>query len=316
MSSARRIRTALTALLLAAAVPAAAGCGVGAGKSAVGNQLLVTADYGRETIVREDQPKVSGQDTVMRLLQRNAPNVETRYGGNFVQSIGGKAGGQRDGRSYDWFFYVNGILAEEGAGAIRLHDGDRVWFDFHDWTFADTIPAVVGAFPEPFLSGVEGKKLPTRIECERNDDNCQAVQDRLVDYDLPASKGNIGASYITETLRILVGSWPAIRRDPISRLIEAGPRRSGIFAKPIDDGRRLQLFDERGRVTRTLGPGTGLIAATRVLDDMKAQPVWIVTGTDEAGIAAAAAALDEGALAGRFAVAVIDGKPVPLPDRP
>jgi hypothetical protein len=43
--------------------------------------------------------------------------------------------------------------------------------------------------------------------------------------------------------------------------------------------------------------------------------VWVVTGTDEAGVDAAAAALDEGALAGHFAVAVSGGKPIALPDR-
>jgi hypothetical protein len=90
-----------------------------------------------------------------------------------------------------------------------------------------------------------------------------------------------------------------------------------VFAKPAADGRSIALLDARGAVTRTLRAGTGLIAATRV-DDGKEQlsdPVWVVTGTDDAGVAAAASALDEGALAGRFAVAISGGRPVGLPDR-
>jgi hypothetical protein len=43
--------------------------------------------------------------------------------------------------------------------------------------------------------------------------------------------------------------------------------------------------------------------------------VWVVTGTDARGVQAAAGALDEGALAGRFAVAISGGRPVALPDR-
>jgi hypothetical protein len=39
----------------------------------------------------------------------------------------------------------------------------------------------------------------------------------------------------------------------------------------------------------------------------------VVTGTDDAGVAAAARAFAEGTLAHRFAVAVSGGRPVPLP---
>jgi hypothetical protein len=42
--------------------------------------------------------------------------------------------------------------------------------------------------------------------------------------------------------------------------------------------------------------------------------VWIVTGTDEPGIAAAVTALDEGNLKNRFAVAVAAGRAVALPE--
>jgi hypothetical protein len=47
----------------------------------------------------------------------------------------------------------------------------------------------------------------------------------------------------------------------------------------------------------------------------KGQPVWIVTGTDDRGVAAAASAIDEAALKGRFALAVADDRGVPLPAR-
>ena len=28
------------------------------------------------------------------------------------------------------------------------------------------VPAIVGAFPEPMRHGIEGKRLPVRVECE------------------------------------------------------------------------------------------------------------------------------------------------------
>lgn len=300
--------------MVAAAV---AGCGLGAGPKASQTELLVSKDFGAEPIVQTDQPKIGGSDTVMRLLQRNAPNVTTRFGGSFVQSIDGVSGGG-GGSSFDWFFYINGILADKGATSIKVHQGDRVWWDYHDWSVTDDIPAVVGSFPEPFQHGVDGRRLPTRVECaDPESDACDVVAGKLADLGQVAARGGVGNSFVTETLRILVGPWRALRNESTAKLLERGPAGSGVFAKPATDGKSLALLDQDGKVTRTLGAGSGLIAATqaRSVDDEASDPVWIVTGTDDAGVSAAASALDEGALNGHFAVAISGGKPIGLPDR-
>ncbi len=306
------------AVLGAALAAALSGCGLGAGPKASDTQLLVSKDFGAQPVVQTDTPKTGGSDTVMRLLQRNAPKVQTRFGGNFVQSVDGVSGGQRDGRSVDWFFYVNGILADKGATAVKVHQGDRVWWDWHDWTVVDDIPAVVGSFPEPFLHGIDGRRLPTRVECaEPKSAACSTVAGKIQDLGLVAARGGVGNSFVEDTLRIVIGPWRTVRDDSTVGLIGEGPVKSGVFAKPSADGKSIALLGERGQTTRTLGPGTGLIAATRVKDkkEQVSDPVWVVTGTDQAGVDAAAAALDEGALAGRFAVAVSGGKPIGLPDR-
>jgi hypothetical protein len=319
LPSRSRIRAGLAATAVALLATALAGCGLGAGPEASDTQLMVSKDFGAEPIVQTDQPKTGGSDTVMRLLQRNAPKVQTRFGGGFVQSIDGVSGGQRDGQPVDWFFYVNGIQADKGATSIKVHQGDRVWWDYHDWGATDDVPAVVGSFPEPFLHGVDGRRLPSRVECsDPKSDACSTVAEKLTELGLPAARGGVGNSFVEDTLRIVVGPWRAVRGDPTVKLLERGPGTSGVFAKPAADGKSIALLDERGETTRTLGAGTGLVAATRAKDgkEQVSDPVWIVTGTDEAGVAAAASALDEGALAGRFAVALSGGRPIGLPDRP
>ena len=71
------------------------------------------------------------------------------------------------------------------------------------------------------------------------------------------------------------------------------------------------MLDPGGGAAKTLGAGTGFIAATA---EQQRQPVWFVTGTDEAGVAAAARAFDESALADRFALAITsDDLPVAVP---
>src|SRR3712207_9028518 len=106
----------------------------------------------------------------MRLLQRNT-RVKTRFGGGYVQAIEGLGGGRERGRPVDWFYYVNGVHAPKGAGATKVRPGDRIWWDRRDWGVTNRVPAVVGSFPEPFVHGIDGERLSTRIECDRSVDD-------------------------------------------------------------------------------------------------------------------------------------------------
>jgi hypothetical protein len=83
-----------------------------------------------------------------------------------------------------------------------------------------------------------------------------------------------------------------------------------VYAKPSPDGRKIALLDPDARVARVLGAGDGLVAATRYQGQ---GPTWIVTGTDEVGVAAAAAALTEDQLDDHFAVALDRGVGFSLP---
>ncbi len=305
------MRRALAAVSLLA-VLAASGCGFGAGEeTASEGSLTVTRDFGAEPIGRERVAGVSESDTVMRLLQRDF-EVETRYGGNFVQGIDGVAGGRESGRRVDWFFYVNGIESSAGAGERRVEPGDRIWWDHHDWGATMRVPAVVGSFPEPFVSGFEGRMLPVRIVClGEQDAPCDEVETRLRDEGITdTARSVLEQSAGLEVLRVLVGPWPEVRRDTAARKLESGPAESGVYARPAAEGDRIELIDEQGRVSRPLGPGGGLLAATRIEAQ---QPTWIVTGVDAAGVAAAAAALTEDELQDHFAIAIEDGRTVPLP---
>ena len=306
--SARRL-LALVALVAAALLTE--GCGVGAGGAPSGARLTITEGFGSRQLAAYDAPQVSGSDTVMRLLQRNA-KVTTRFGGGFVQSIDGRAGGTGSGRPVDWFFYVNGVESSKGAAAVKLRDDDRIWWDRHDWGAVKRVPAVVGSYPEPLRHGIDGKRLPVRLECvEPRGEGCKAAADQLGKAGIIAGRGGLQASLTKDTLRVLVGPWAKLRADSTAQLLEKGPAVSGVYARMTRDGRSIGVLDGQGRTTRTLGAGAGLVAATRLRDD---RPVWIVTGTDDAGVLDAARALDEGALGDKFALAIDAGRAVSLPE--
>jgi hypothetical protein len=143
------------ALLLAAAC-LLAGCGEeAAGEGSA--ELWITRDRGSEVVLSTTVP--AGISALEAL--RRKTDVETRYGGRFVQAIDGIEGdiaGQ-----HDWFYFVNGYEADISAADYELHDGDVLWWDHRSWEGEMRQPAVVGAFPEPFLHGWDGKKRPAVV---------------------------------------------------------------------------------------------------------------------------------------------------------
>jgi hypothetical protein len=298
--SARRLSLAL---LLGLAL-LASGCGLGAGKAPGGVRLLVTRDFGAATIRSWSAPQAHGEETVMSLLTRNA-KVATRYSGGFVQSIDGVAGGREGAQPVDWFYYVNGVEASKGAASTRVHPGDYVWWDRHDWSQTDDVPAVVGSFPQPFLNGLDGKRLPVRVECaEVGGEACKRVAGRLRDQGVPAGVSALGGGGGKLTLRVLVAPWSTLSREFAVRELKQGPQASGVYARFAAAGGTLALLDARGRPAKTLAAGAGLIAATRSGEEA---PVWAVTGTDAAGVDGAARAFGAASLRNRFAVAVAPG---------
>jgi hypothetical protein len=148
--------------LLAALAALLAGCGGETPTAADGTaRLWVTRDRGTEVLVDE---QVSAGQTLLRALRSEA-NVETRYGGGFVQSIDGVEGSAR--RHRDWFWFVNGLAGDRSASSYRLRAGDVAWWDFRDWSDdAETLEVVPGAFPEPFLHGYDGVVRPAAVRYE------------------------------------------------------------------------------------------------------------------------------------------------------
>lgn len=298
---------ALPAIALAVAI-ALAGCGLGPGPGTGNVSVTVTRNFGTGQVGGASQTRVAGSETVMRMLQRHF-RVSTRYGGGFVESINGISGAPSH---LDWFYYVNGVEAGAGAATTAVHRGDRIWWDLHDWTATQSIPAVVGAFPEPFVHGVGGRRLPTTIECAPDvTRSCQLVSNELSSVHVPVATQLIGTGSGTDSLGVVVGTWHDLRPEIVASLIEQGPSASGVYARFAGSrGSVLELLNPRGQIARRLGSGAGLIAATA---QGSAEPTWLITGTDAKGVASAAAAFTPGALHDRFALAVSGATQLPVP---
>ena len=185
-------------LLLALAL---AGCGEERAGSGAAS-LWVTRDRGAEVVHSGGVPAgISALEAVEREL-----DVETRYGGRFVEEIEGVQGSLSDQR--DWFWYVNGLEGDRSAAEYRLRPGDVVWWDYRSWAEEMQVPVVVGAFPEPFLHGFDGD-----------------VPDAVV----------VGDSPVAGKLARLIGGRVAPRAPPDANVLRIVPGRG--FRASRSDGR-------------------------------------------------------------------------------
>jgi hypothetical protein len=297
---------------VAIAIP---GCGLGAGKGTSNVTLTVTRNFGGTRIAQLTETRVPGSETVMRALERHL-RVGLRYGGGPVESIDGQSGSSV---RRDWFYYVNGVEAPRGAASTAVHRGDRIWWDLHDWAATHSVPAVVGSFPEPFLHGTGGRRLPTVIQCGADvSAACKRVSAELASLGVPVATQAIGTGSGTDSLGVVVGTWRDVRAEIVASLIQQGPASSGVYARfgsggsGGSGGSSLELLDPHAHGLESLASGAGLIAATA---EGSAVPTWLITGTDQAGVDAAAAALTPAALRDHFALAVHEGNRIPLPLR-
>jgi hypothetical protein len=273
-------RTTLRALVAATSICAPlalAGCGLSTRPTTGAIHVTVTRGFGAQQV-----------RTFTRQLTRPQP---------IAAVIGGTARGT---------LFINGVNRSQLASG-KVYPGDRVWLDLQPT--AEQVRAAVGSFPEPFVHGVGGKRLPVTVECAADvGAACRRVAGALAGAGVPTASQLLGTGSGQDTLGVVVGTANDVQGSIAARLIARGPSLSGIFARL--GGGQLELLDGHGRVTRTLGAGAGLVAATA---DSQSAPVWLITGTDVTGVNAAAGALTVSRLRDRFALAVDGSTDVPLP---
>jgi len=300
----------ITAFLLA--VAALCACSAPSSEKEAGVitvRVVTTQNFGQELMFDETLEVLPGTSAMAALIK--VAEVETAYGGGFVNAINGVRSGSTGSQSMkmDWFFYVNGIQASIGALDYELYDGDIQHWDFRDWSFHHFIPAIVGDFPEPFRHGYGGKTSPTIIVYANGlRGDAEDLENRLAQLSI----GDVSIKRLSELSEnekesrnlLLLGTMDC---QHISELNQVW-NRLGFFAH-FKNG-NLVVLNTEGEVVTNYGAGVGLIQATQNPWNPKGigaceNVVWLVSGTDEAGVKDAIHALVNRYTEFQYACAVV-----------
>lgn len=282
-------------------------------------QVVVTRDFGQQVLLDTTIQVPQGCSALAALKQ--VADVKTAYGGGFVNSINGLSsqysGGQA--KQYDWLVYLNGIQSNTGALDYTMRHGDIQRWDYHRWNFRTFIPAIVGDFPEPFLHGYKGQVKPTIIVYDGGfEQNAEELEDTLIDLGVASVSsqpiGELGDSDKRNANLIIIGYSDG---EMIAEMNSAW-NKMGFFARFEEGG--LNVYTGTGEQAAQYGPGTGIIQATQSPWNPKGtgvceNVVWMVSGTDGAGIEAAVEALitRPSEMQHAFAVVVADGQIIKVP---
>ncbi|MDD2212579.1 MAG: DUF4430 domain-containing protein [Clostridia bacterium] len=283
--------------------------------------LRVSQNYGAGTLAKEEvllKPKMSVMDGLDRVC---ADQVETAYGGSYVKGIGNlrsEAGGIGKPKQ-DWFFFVNGIFADQGALDYFPQPGEKVWWDYHPWQMFQATTAVIGCYPEPFLHGYRGKTKATVIlYCPEEKELALQLDSALKAVGVP----KVTLAEITNELlaeregpTLVVGKWQELQENVYLADLNQAFQKNGTFVHFTENS--LELLDYTGKTARELTAGVGIISASgeSAGDD---SPLWLISGLDNEGLQNAVKLLVEwpAQISGFFSAAVLAAEVIRLPVMP
>jgi hypothetical protein len=282
-------------------------------------RVVVTRDFGK-TVILDETTDLPPDSNALKALQ-GVTRVETAYSGGFVRGINGLKSEYKNTASLkqDWFVFINGLLANTGALDYTLQPGDIQQWDFHTWSFQQMVPAIIGHFPLPLTQGYEGKTRPAVIACSPTyRDEADSLQKLLVQLKVS-----------DVSIRDVSGLSPKEKEESNIFLIDTPDnslvtelnknwRRLGFFAH-FENNSLLALTAE-GRIQQRYEAGTGWVQATQNPWNPNGtgaceSTAWLITGTDTAGVKAAARSLIENYTAIRYSCALIisNGELIRLP---
>jgi len=257
----------------------------------ISTRLVISHDFGRNPIL-DKNIEVDYGATAIDVLKEQA-DAATAYGGGFITSIEGiKSGYMSTPYSRtDWFLYINGFLTNVGGMSYKIQPGDTVHWYYRDWSFRQSVTALVSDYPEPFIKGYGGKTRPTTILYQTDwEQKASSLADKLTQAgvtDIRTSTLDALSSSEMEGHNIIViGSQDFM---PVSYVNNVW-NKLGLYAR--FDKSELITYDSGGNITESYHTGAGIIFAIQNPFNPRGtgaceNVLWIISGIDDSGIMSA-----------------------------
>ncbi|MCW2928818.1 MAG: hypothetical protein JWM86_2786 [Thermoleophilia bacterium] len=288
--------------------------------------VVVTTDGGR-TLVTRRSLRIQRGDTALDALQSVA-DVRLTPEGTIAQ-VNGEGGGAL--RTFGpeeaaWFYRVDGI---ETLGVrpdrYRLQPGQSVWWDLRRTDIYERLPVAVGTFPEPLFSGWRDAERPLRISYGGDfQKDAEYFRDSVfsrLDPNIVSISGGGGVAGIggedsgggddrSETAvavrkgsaNLILARWEDVRLDPNIADIGFDPRAYGLTI--WIEGTEIRRQDPDMEFSERLQDAEGLVWASTTDGEPDGTLVFLITGTTDEGVHAAARALRSGSCQFYLACAV------------
>ena len=230
-------------------------------------KLVISEDFNSPTL---SYSELNNDTSVMDLLRSEA-KIDTAYGGGFVSKINDTPSSKTKGK--DWFYYVNGILANEGALTYKVNPGDHVWWDYHTWKTGELVSAVIGAFPDPFLNGYKNNVLPTAIYSSKPQHSSADLLEKFLSNSKVQNITQRDLNTIDtkrEEYKIIIGAWSEISKNPFVIDLYKASKKVGFLVSFSDN--LLTYNDKKFNSASTIMALNSAFSRT---------PTWLITGTGD-----------------------------------
>lgn len=290
--------------------------------------VVLTTDGGRRLVTRRSVRLERG-DTALDVLSSVA-DVRLTPEGTIAQ-VNGEGGGAL--RTFGpeqaaWYYRVDGI---ESIGVdpdrFRVQPGQSIWWDLRRYDIYERLPVAVGTFPEPLFSGWRDDNRRLRIAYGSDfQQDAEYFRDSVFERLEPdvvslagddgvvgiggedgSSGGDADESDLPVAVRrnranLIIGRWEEIRLDPNLIDINLDSRFFGITT--FIDGTNIVRQDPDMEFSEELRDAEGLVWAATTDGEPDGTLVFVITGTTDEGVHAAARALRSGACQFYLACAV------------
>jgi hypothetical protein len=278
--------------------------------------VTLTTDGGRRLVTRRNV-RIERGDTALDVLSLVA-DVRLAPDGTIAQ-VNGEGGGAL--RTFGpeqaaWYYRVDGI---ESIGVApdryRVQPGQSIWWDLRRYDIFERLPVAVGMFPEPLFSGWRDSTRQLRIAYgsgfKKDAEYFRDSVFRQLDPDIVSIAGddgvagiggedNFGSSDDIDTTvavrrkraNFIIGRWEELRMDPFIADIATDPRTYGLTIWA--EGTHVMRQDPDMEFSQELRDAEGFIWASTHDAEPDGTLVFVVTGTTDDGVRAAARALRSG----------------------